>query len=71
MDTLRDVKIGETVTVAKVHGEGPIKRRIMDMGVTKGTSIHVRKVAPLGDPIEVTVRDTSFLSEKQMRKILK
>ena len=56
MDTLRDVKIGETVTVAKVHGEGPIKRRIMDMGVTKGTSIHVRKVAPLGDPIEVTVR---------------
>lgn len=56
MDTLRDVKIGETVTVAKVHGEGPIKRRIMDMGVTKGTNIHVRKVAPLGDPIEVTVR---------------
>ena len=56
MDTLRDVKIGETVTVAKVHGEGPIKRRIMDMGVTKGTSIHVRKVAALGDPIEVTVR---------------
>ena len=56
MDTLRDVKIGETVTVAKVHGEGPIKRRIMDMGVTSGTSIHVRKVAPLGDPIEVTVR---------------
>ena len=56
MDTLRDVKIGETVTVAKVHGEGPIKRRIMDMGVTKGTSIHVRKVAPLRDPIEVTVR---------------
>ena len=56
MDTLRDVKIGETVTVAKVHGEGPIKRRIMDMGVTKGTSIHVRKVAHLGDPIEVTVR---------------
>ena len=56
MDTLRDVKIGETVTVARVHGEGPVKRRIMDMGVTKGTSIHVRKVAPLGDPHEVTVR---------------
>ena len=53
MDTLKDVKIGDTVTV---HGEGPVKRRIMDMGVTKGTSIHVRKVAPLGDPIEVTVR---------------
>ena len=56
MDTLRDVKIGETVTVARVHGEGPVKRRIMDMGVTNGTTIHVRKVAPLGDPIEVTVR---------------
>lgn len=56
MDTLRNVKIGETVTVAKVHGEGPIKRRIMDMGVTKGVSVYVRKVAPLGDPIEVTVR---------------
>ena len=56
MDTLKNVKIGETVTVAKVHGEGPVKRRIMDMGVTKGVSIYVRKVAPLGDPIEVTVR---------------
>ena len=56
VDTLKNVKIGETVKVAKVHGEGPVKRRIMDMGVTKGTSIHVRKVAPLGDPIEVTVR---------------
>ena len=56
MDTLRNVKIGETVTVAKVHGEGPIKRRIMDMGVTKGVSVYVRKVAPLGYPIEVTVR---------------
>ena len=56
MDTLRDVKIGETVTVARVHGEGPIKRRIMDMGVTKGTTIHVRKVAPRVYPIEVTVR---------------
>ena len=56
MDTLKDVKIGDTVTVARVHGEGPVKRRIMDMGVTKGTSIHVRKVAPLSDPIEVTVR---------------
>lgn len=56
MNTLRNVKIGDTVTVAKVHGEGPVKRRIMDMGVTKGVSIYVRKVAPLGDPIEVTVR---------------
>ena len=54
--TLRDTRIGETVTVAKLSGESAIKRRIMDMGVTKGTSIFVHKVAPLGDPIEVTVR---------------
>jgi len=56
MRTLRDVPVGETAKVIKLHGEGSVKRRIMDMGVTKGTSIHVRKVAPLGDPIEVTVR---------------
>lgn len=56
MKTLKDAKVGETVTVAKLHGEGPVKRRIMDMGITKGTDIYVRKVAPLGDPIEVTVR---------------
>ena len=56
MKTLRDVKIGETVTVVKLHGEGAVKRRIMDMGITRGTEIYVRKVAPLGDPIEVTVR---------------
>lgn len=56
MKTLRDVKIGETVKVVKLHGEGPIKRRIMDMGITKGVEVYVRKVAPLGDPIEVTVR---------------
>ena len=55
--TLRDAKIGETVTVVKLHGEGAVKRRIMDMGITKGTTIYVRKVAPLGDPIEVTVRN--------------
>ncbi len=54
--TLKDVKIGETVTVTKLTGEGPVKRRIMDMGITKGTTIFVRKVAPFGDPIEVTVR---------------
>jgi ferrous iron transport protein A len=54
--TLRDAAIGETVTVTKLTGEGPLKRRIMDMGVTKGTPIYIRKVAPLGDPIEVTVR---------------
>ena len=56
MKTLRDVKIGETVAVKKLHGEGAIKRRIMDMGITKGAEICVRKVAPLGDPIELTVR---------------
>ncbi len=56
MKTLRDAKIGETVRVVKLHGEGAIKRRIMDMGITKGTDVYVRKVAPLGDPVEVTVR---------------
>ena len=57
MKTLRDVKVGETVTVVRLHGEGAVKRRIMDMGITKRTSVYVRKVAPLGDPIEVTVRN--------------
>ncbi|HJA71248.1 MAG TPA: ferrous iron transport protein A [Candidatus Lachnoclostridium stercoravium] len=56
METLRDVKCGSTVSVVKLHGEGAVKRRIMDMGITKGVQIFVRKVAPLGDPIEVTVR---------------
>ncbi len=56
MKTLRQAKIGETVQVVKLHGEGAVKRRIMDMGLTKGTDVYVRKVAPLGDPIEVTVR---------------
>ena len=56
MKTLKEVKIGETVKVVKLHGEGPVKRRIMDMGITKGTEVFVRKVAPLGDPMEVTVR---------------
>ncbi len=56
MKTLRDAKIGETVTVVKLHGEGPVKRRIMDMGITRGIEVYVRKVAPLGDPIEVSVR---------------
>lgn len=57
MKTLRDVKVGETVTVVKLHGEGAVKRRIMDMGITKRVKIYVRKVAPLGDPIEVNVRN--------------
>ncbi len=56
MRTLKEVKVGETVTVAKIHGEGAIKRRIMDMGITKGVEIYVRKVAPLGDPVEITLR---------------
>lgn len=56
MKTLNQVKVGETVKVTKIAGEGPIKRRIMDMGITKGVDIYVRKVAPLGDPVEVTVR---------------
>ena len=56
MRTLREVKVGETVKVTKLNGEGAVKRRIMDMGITKGVEIYVRKVAPLGDPVEVTVR---------------
>ena len=56
MKTLRQVKVGETVTVVKLHGEGAVKRRIMDMGITKGVQVYVRKVAPLGDPVEGNVR---------------
>ncbi len=56
MKTLRQAQIGQTVKVVKIHGEGAVKRRIMDMGVTKGVEVYVRKVAPLGDPVEITVR---------------
>ncbi|MBO5360466.1 MAG: ferrous iron transport protein A [Clostridia bacterium] len=56
MKTLRDIKVGATTKVVKLHGEGPVKRRIMDMGITKGVEIYVRKVAPLGDPLELMVR---------------
>ena len=56
MKTLKQAKVGETVKVVKLHGEGAVKRRIMDMGITRGAEVHIRKVAPLGDPIEVTVR---------------
>ena len=56
MKTLRYVKVGETATIVRLHGEGALKRRIMDMGLTKGTEVYVRKVAPLGDPLELTVR---------------
>lgn len=56
MKTLKETKVGESVKVLKLHGEGAVKRRIMDMGITKGVDVHIRKVAPLGDPIEITVR---------------
>lgn len=56
MKTLKDARVGETVTVARVHGEGPVRRRIMDMGLTKGVQVLVRKVAPLGDPMELNIR---------------
>ena len=56
MNTLKNAKVGDTVQVVRLHGEGAVKRRLMDMGITKGTEIYVRKLAPLGDPIEITVR---------------
>ena len=56
MNTLKELKVGQTATVVRLHGEGPVRRRIMDMGLTKGTQVYVRKVAPLGDPMELTVR---------------
>ena len=64
MKTLRQAKIGETVKVVKLHGEGATKRRIMDMGLTKGVEVYIRKVAPLGDPVEITVRGY----ERSLRK---
>lgn len=57
MKTLKDVKVGENAVVVRLHGEGAVKRRIMDMGLTRGVEVHVRKVAPLGDPMELTVRN--------------
>ena len=65
MRTLKDAKIGETVKVVKLHGEGAVKRRIMDMGLTKGVEIKVRKVVPLGDPIEITVRGYELSLRKE------
>ena len=70
MATLRDAKIGETVTVKKLNGEGALKRRIMDMGITKGVSLYVRKVAPLGDPIEITVRGYELTIRKADAEII-
>ena len=68
MRTLKDVKVGEDAKVVKLHGEGAIKRRIMDMGITKGVEVNVRKVAPLGDPIEVTVRGYELSLRKEDAK---
>ena len=70
MNTLSDIECGSTVKVIKLHGEGAIKRRIMDMGITKGTSIYVRKLAPLGDPIEVTVRGYELSLRKSDAKMI-
>ena len=65
MKTLKQAKVGETVKVVKLHGEGAVKRRIMDMGITKGVEIYIRKVAPLGDPVEVTVRGYELSLRKE------
>ena len=70
MKTLRDIKVGQTAKVIKIHGEGALKRRIMDMGITKGTEVYVRKVAPLGDPVEVTVRGYELSLRKADAEIL-
>ena len=70
MNTLSDIECGSTVKVVKLHGEGAIKRRIMYMGITKGTSIYVRKLAPLGDPIEVTVRGYELSLRKSDAKMI-
>lgn len=70
MRTLRETKVGETVTVKALDGEGALKRRIMDMGITKGSSIYIRKVAPLGDPVEITVRGYELSLRKNDAQII-
>ena len=70
MKTLREAKVGDTVKVVKLHGEGATKRRIMDMGITKGVEIHVRKVAPLGDPMELSVRGYELSVRKADAKMI-
>ena len=70
MKTLKEVKVGEDAVVKRLHGEGATKRRIMDMGITKGTAVHVRKVAPLGDPIELTVRGYELSIRKADAEII-
>ena len=70
MKTLKEVDVGKTVRVVKLHGEGAVKRRIMDMGLTKGVEVHIHKVAPLGDPIEVTVRGYELSIRKADAKMI-
>ena len=70
MNTLKQVKVGQTCTVKRVHGEGALRRRIMDMGITKGVEIYVRKVAPLGNPIEITVRDYELSVRKNDAELI-
>ena len=70
MKTLRDAKVGETVVVEKIQGSGAVKRRIMDMGITKGVEIYIRKVAPLGDPVEVMVRGYELSLRKEDAKMI-
>ena len=70
MKTLRNVKVGETATIVRLHGEGALKRRIMDMGLTRGTEVFVRKVAPLGDPMELTVRGYELSVRKGDAKLI-
>ena len=70
MKTLRDAKVGETVVVEKIQGSGAVKRRIMDMGITKGVEIYIRKIAPLGDPVEVMVRGYELSLRKQDAKMI-
>ena len=70
MQTLKEVPVGKSVSVVKLHGTGAVKRRIMDMGITKGTEVYVRKVAPLGDPVEVTVRGYELSLRKEDAKLI-
>ena len=70
MQTLKEVPVGKSVSVVKMHGTGAVKRRIMDMGITKGTEVYVRKVAPLGDPVEVTVRGYELSLRKEDAKMI-
>ena len=70
MKTLKDVKVGETAVVLRLHGTGPVKRRIMDMGITKGAELYVRKVAPLGDPMELNVRGYELSVRKEDAKMI-